>query len=239
MNIIIPMGGKGQRFIDAGYTIPKSFIKFNGKPMFQHAIENLGIDGHYIYIVQKEHVDLLETYAPHFTPDYDLHILNERVDGSAAACLLAARLLDPNEPLLTANCDQIMYGWNPMEFLAYTRYGECDGIIPTFNSNLDICSYAKTMSNTFSIQEVAEKIVISNHATCGIYYFKHTRFFIYATEEMIRKNIRTNGEFYMCPVYNELIQIGKDIKIYPVQDMRIIGTPELFQEYLSENSITS
>ena len=56
-NILIPMSGRGQRFRDAGYELPKPLIDINGKPMIQRVIENIGIKGNYIFLVLKEHLD--------------------------------------------------------------------------------------------------------------------------------------------------------------------------------------
>ena len=55
MNIVIPMAGAGSRFQEAGYALPKPLIDVKGKPMIQVAVENINIDGNYIFIVQKEH----------------------------------------------------------------------------------------------------------------------------------------------------------------------------------------
>ena len=50
-NILIPMGGKGKRFRDAGYQITKPLIDVNGKPMIQRVIENLNLDWKFIFLV--------------------------------------------------------------------------------------------------------------------------------------------------------------------------------------------
>ena len=50
---------------------------------------------------------------------------------------------------------------------------------------------------------------------------------------MIKKNIRTNNEFYICPVYNEAIKDGKKIKISPVDEMWGMGTPEELNNFLT------
>ena len=51
---------------------------------------------------------------------------------------------------------------------------------------------------------------------------------------MIQKNLRTNNEFYVAPVYNELIADGKIIYNYeiPTKNMWGIGTPEDLNYYL-------
>jgi hypothetical protein len=42
---------------------------------------------------------------------------------------------------------------------------------------------------------------------------------------MIKKEIRVNNEFYVCPVYNEAINDKKNIVMYPVDKMWGLGTP--------------
>ena len=39
MQLIIPMSGIGQRFMEKGYKVPKPLIPISGKPMVQHVIE--------------------------------------------------------------------------------------------------------------------------------------------------------------------------------------------------------
>ena len=49
---------------------------------------------------------------------------------------------------------------------------------------------------------------------------------------MIEKDIRTNNEFYVCPVYNEAIQDGKKVKIFQIEKMWGLGTPEDLEVFL-------
>ena len=49
---------------------------------------------------------------------------------------------------------------------------------------------------------------------------------------MMKKNIRTNNEFYVAPVFNEMISSGKKIHIYPIAEMKGLGTPEDLKYYL-------
>ncbi len=50
---------------------------------------------------------------------------------------------------------------------------------------------------------------------------------------MIAKDIRTNGEFYVCPVFNEAIADGLKIKTFDVEKIWGIGTPEDLQNFLN------
>ena len=41
LNVIIPMGGSGEAFREAGYTAPKPMIKIAGRPMLLHILDQL------------------------------------------------------------------------------------------------------------------------------------------------------------------------------------------------------
>ena len=49
---------------------------------------------------------------------------------------------------------------------------------------------------------------------------------------MIEKNIRVNNEFYVCPIFNEAIQDDKKIKIFHIEKMWGLGTPEDLRIFL-------
>ena len=44
MNVIIPLGGMGERFLNEGYNKPKPLIQILGKTMIQHVIDSLNLD---------------------------------------------------------------------------------------------------------------------------------------------------------------------------------------------------
>ena len=108
-----------------------------------------------------------------------------------------------------------------------------DGGIICFPATHPKWSFAKTDENGI-ISEVAEKNPISNNATAGIYYWKNGSDYVKYAEQMIEKDIRVNNEFYVCPVYNEAIQDGKQIynHMIPSENMWGLGTPEDLTYYL-------
>ena len=81
--------------------------------------------------------------------------------------------------------------------------------------------------------EVAEKIVISDQATVGIYYFRHGSDFVKFAKQMIAKDIRVNNEFYVCPVFNELVQSGLNVYVSEIDpgQMHGLGTPDDLEAY--------
>ena len=97
--------------------------------------------------------------------------------------------------------------------------------ILTFKATDPKWSFAKVDENGF-VTEVAEKKPISDIATVGVYYWKKGSDYVKYAKQMIAKNIRVNNEFYVCPVFNEAIQDGKKVKVFNIEKMWGIGTPE-------------
>lgn len=228
-NILIPMAGLGSRFIKAGYAKPKPLIDVNGVPMIKAVVDSLGIDGNYIFIVQKEHsvqyhlLDVLDSISP----GCSIVEIDGLTDGAARTALAASHLIDNDSPLIIANSDQIVK-WDPDQLLFW--FPEFDGITAVFEASDPKWSYVKGEPNR--VTEVAEKQVISNKANVGIYGWARGSDYVKYAEQMIAKDIRTNGEFYIAPVYNEAIADGKHIIAFSVFEMHGVGTPEDLNIYL-------
>ena len=238
LNVVIPMAGEGSRFSNAGYVFPKPLIEVNGKPMIQLVSENLAIKAKYTYLVKEEHYEKynLSYLLKLISPNCNITKVFKRTEGAACTVLLAKKFFDNDKPLLLANCDQYIK-WNSQECLYYFSDPSVDAGILTFKATHPKWSYAKLDENGF-VTEVAEKKPISSNATVGIYYWKKGSDFVKYAQKMIEKNIRTNGEFYVCPVFNEAIKDGLKIKTFEVEKMWGIGTPEDLQSFLSNPSQT-
>ena len=234
LNVLIPMAGEGSRFTKAGYTFPKPLVEINKKPMIQFVIENLALDANFIFLVRKEHekkyniVSLLKVLAP----NCKIVIVNKLTEGAACTTLLAKKLINNDNPLIIANSDQFIE-WNSSKTMYKFISKKVDGGILTFDSIHPKWSYAKTDKDG-NVLEVAEKKVISNHATVGVYFWKKGSDYVNYAQKMIKKNIRVKNEFYVCPVFNEAIKDNKKIIIENVYEMWGLGTPEDLELFLKE-----
>jgi hypothetical protein len=85
------------------------------------------------------------------------------------------------------------------------------------------------------VTEIAEKRVISNHATVGIYYWSRGSDYVRHADTMIAKDIRVNGEFYVAPVYNEAIAQGARLRVKDIDRMWGLGTPEDLNYFLANH----
>lgn len=238
-NVVIPMAGHGSRFANAGYTFPKPLIDVKGYPMIEVVVRNLGLDpesAHFIFIVQEEHYAKydLQNLLSRIAPGCDIVRVKGVTEGAACSVLLAKEFINNDLPLVLANSDQFVE-WDANSF--FYQMENVDGGIATFSSSHPKWSYAKLDEQGF-VSEVAEKRVISEHATVGIYYYRTGRDFVKYAEQMIAKNIRVNNEFYVCPIFNEFIQDGKKIRIANIERMWGIGVPEDLDYFLSNYSGT-
>ena len=232
LNVLIPMAGAGSRFEAAGYTFPKPLIEVKKKPMIQVVIENLNIDANYIYVVQKSHREKynLDTLLGLLTPGCKIVEVDGITEGAACTALLAKEYIDNNNPLFFANSDQFVE-WDSNEFMYKMQETNADGGIVTFNATHPKWSFAKVDEHGL-VTEVAEKNPISDIATVGYYYWKKGSDFVKYAEDMIKKDIRVNNEFYVCPVFNQAINNGLQIRTFNVGGMWGLGTPEDLNYYL-------
>jgi beta-phosphoglucomutase-like phosphatase (HAD superfamily)/dTDP-glucose pyrophosphorylase len=230
-NILIPMAGSGSRFFNAGYKDPKPLIDVDGKPMIQRVVENIKIPGNYIFIVQSEHYEKygLESKLSNLVPGCKIIQVNGVTDGAARTALLAKQYIDNQRPLIIANSDQLL-DWDSSDFISQLLEVGSDGNMALFLANEEKWSYAKIKNNR--VIEVAEKVVISNNASTGIYGWAKGSDYVKYAEQMIEKNIRVNNEFYICPVYNEAIRDNKRILPMFVTEMYGLGTPEDLDLYV-------
>jgi len=236
MNVLIPMAGAGSRFQQAGYTFPKPLIDVEGNPMIQVVVENLNIDANYIFVVQKEHREKynLDTLLNLISPNCKVVEVDGLTEGAACTALLAKEHIDNDNPLFFANSDQFVE-WDSTEFMYKMNETDADGGIVSFRATHPKWSFAKVDENGL-VTEVAEKNPISDIATVGYYYWKRGSDFVKYAEEMIENDIRVNNEFYVCPVFNQAIEDGKEIRTFDIPKMWGLGTPEDLKYYLENKN---
>jgi dTDP-glucose pyrophosphorylase len=233
------MAGLGSRFARAGYSLPKPLIEVHGVPMIRLVVENVrpALAHRFIFICQNAHIDSyglrekLEAWAPGCV----VIGLDGVTEGAACTVLTAREFIDSDEPMMIANSDQYVD-------IAITPYVEAmgarglDGLIMTMQANDPKWSFAGLDDNNL-VTRVVEKEVISTHATVGIYNFRSGHDFVVAADRMIAKNLRVNNEFYVAPVYNEMIAEGARVGLHDIgadgSGMYGLGIPSDLDAFLA------
>jgi dTDP-glucose pyrophosphorylase len=229
------MAGEGTRFPRDTYKIPKPLIQIDGIPMIQRAVESLGLNGTYHFVIRKDsYYDQVCTILHSIFNSPKIISVDETTEGPASSCLLFKDYIDNEDELVIANCDQIMW-WDSDLFLTNARYYKYDGLIVTYTTNTTKNSYARINRNGF-VQEIKEKQVISDISLNGIHYWRKGKYFVQSTEEMILNNDRApNGEFYVGPSYNYMIKNGLKVGIHHIPNYQhnSVGVPDDLQKFLN------
>lgn len=239
LQILMPMGGLGQRYLDAGYSVPKPLIEVDGEPMFLKALASfdkyLG-EKKLIFVVRQDAEDKyrLASKIKDIQPKAKIALLTENTQGAVETCLLAQKFVEPDLPTVIMDCD---FSFTSSEYFAklslIAEENAYDGMLLSFESDRDRYSYALT-NELGEVIRTAEKQVISNNALAGAYCFRSGRLFLDAARALLKKPIGPEmKEYYISLLYNILIDEKRRIALSKVDQFYSYGTPEELESYLN------
>ena len=226
-NLLLPIAGKAQRFIDAGYMMPKPLILARRKHVIDWAIESIKTDDcNLIFIVRLDHIynfSIDKILKQKFGEDIKIVTVDHVTRGALETCTLAKEYIDNDLPL---------YIYTPDVYFQPQFDPDCvkdaDGFLLTFPANSPDHSYSD-IDDQGVVSRVIEKEVISQHANVGLYYFKTGKMFLHYAIDAIQKNMLVKGEFYIAPIYNTMIFDGLKVTACDTEKMHILGTPDTFE----------
>jgi len=228
------MGGLGTRFSTAGYKIPKPLIEVEGVPMYRKAIssfEKLNQEVEFYAVVRQEHEDLYGLGSTLKIAGISTTFIRDSTRGAAETALFGSSLLEPDQPLVVADCDLYFQSPGLFDNLAEDEIPFV-GALTYFQSNDPRYSYAE-LDQFGNVIRTAEKNPISSNALIGSYTFKSAQIFINAAQKLISDGLGpTVKEFYMSLIYNYLIKDGHVVRGYP-GTFDSFGTPEELAAYLN------
>lgn len=229
MNIVMPMAGLGTRFIHAGYKVPKPLISVHNRPMYSWATDSLPLSlaDNLVFILlesQPYFLDLKNDILKRYCRYHPIILaIPDLTRGQSETVLAAKNIINNSRPLLIHNADTAFTIDN--DWIHDLRTTRPDGALLVFESDESRWSFSRTNSEG-RVVEVREKQPISCWASTGTYYFREGRDFIRLAEHGLQKNTTEAGEFYVAPLYNELIREGGFVKNYSIKDLFCFGTPE-------------
>lgn len=251
MNILIPMAGAGSRFSEAGYTVSKPAIptydKRTGKELPMVVCATLDLpevmpDGANVIYVDR---DFHKTNGTEDTilecfPKARFINVDHLTQGQACTCMLAEELIDNDEELLIAGCD------NGMEYSleAFNKEkAEADVLVFTYRHNEGVLANPNAMGwmivdtrgriTGTSIKKAISDTPMEDHAVVATFWFRKGSIFVEATKRMIAHNDRINGEFYVDQVVQHAMDLGYRAKVFEIDRYIGWGTPldyELYQK---------
>ncbi len=250
MNIIIPMAGAGQRFADEGYKISKPAIptidRRTGEeyPMVVCATMDLpGVENdgaNVTYIDRSFHKkDGVEDIIKAHYPKASFITVEKLTEGQACTCLLAEEIINNDEPLLIAGCDNGM-SFDYEKFSAMTD--KCDVLAFTYRHNPAVLANPNAYGwmvvdedsskiTGMSIKKAISDNPLNDHAIVATFWFRYGSDFVRATKKMIDENDRVNNEFYVDEVMKHCIELGLDTRVFEIDRYIGWGTPKDYECY--------
>ena len=243
MQIIIPMSGLGNRFLKAGYKVPKPLIKVDGKPMIEHVVSLFPGEEDFLFVCNNSHLEesemgeILKRIAPKgrvfgvdrheaFGPVYDI--------------VLAEKEIKDDEPVIVNYCD-FNQSWDYADFKKQMEESGCDGAVicyTGFHPHLlgdDFYAGCK-VDKGLNLTEIREKYSFTenkmdSHHSSGTYYFRSGAILKKYFKLLMDEKMAVNGEYYASVPYKLMLEDGLKVLVYEVDYFCQWGTPQDLQEY--------
>ncbi len=246
---IIPMAGRGQRFVDAGYTHPKPLIDVAGHPMIAQALACLPVPSARVLVAQSDHAQAASFQAVVGALPGATRIVHlaEVTQGQACTAVLGAKDLDPALPVLFAPCDAgYLYDADALESLKADP--ACDMIVFSARNHLPALwrpqMYGWVHADASgAIGAVAVKKLVDGvspdeqQVVTGTFWFRSLALFLRETADMETANDRVNGEFYIDTLAKRLLEKGLGVRAFEVQKYIPWGTPAELDTFVYWNDV--
>ncbi len=243
------MSGFGERFRQAGFSLPKPLIEVEGKPIIAHVVDMFPGETDFVFICNEDHLnsqnyqmeEILRTYCP---TGLIVGIKPHKL-GPIYAVTQVEHLIDMAKPVVVNYCDFTCY-WDWNHFKKFVSDNQCDGAIPAYKGfhphTLGSTNYAYIREKEGWIQDIQEKQPYTNnrmeeYASSGTYYFSSGKLMEESFKATMELDINLGGEFYVSLAYKSLLATKKNIAVYPLQHFMQWGTPEDLNEYNNWSSI--
>lgn len=237
--IVIPMAGASRRFYLAGYDVPKYRLMLEGRSLFDHAVASFEA-----YFETEPFLFILrdDGDAPAFVEARlkALHIrhgslvaLGAPTSGQATTVILGLDEIGcpGDEPITVFNIDTFRPGFR---YPDADWFAHSDGYLEVIRASDPGLSFVRPDPSTQEprVLETAEKKVISDLGSTGLYHFNRADDFHTAYEQ--ERQRPSAGELYIAPMYNHLIAAGKRVhfRLLEPQDNVFCGTPQQYQALL-------
>ncbi len=240
INVIL-MAGKGQRFSEAGYKQSKPLIPVSGKPMIVRAVESMPKADKWVFVVRQEHLEEKEVIDTLKSVAKDVKVLvDPNPTGQLNSCLVTKEYFNNNEPLFVGACDFGMV-YDQEKFQQLITSGTADLVSfsfteqPNLSRNPQAWGWLK-QDDQMHISGVSVKIPISknpysDYAITGSFAFKSGRYFLNLAEELIKRDIKVKGEFYIDSMIALACELKHNVISFPVKYIGW-GVPADYEEYV-------
>lgn len=247
-DVVLPMAGRGARFLQAGWVTPKPLIDVSARPMAAHAVGIAHRNAGVVIVMRSEHADLVTGLREEIAPQVGwLSVLEvDRVtEGQAATSLLGikalSRALDDRDvseshdrPVTVVPSDGAVV---VAPDLVRRQFDADDWDLIVWTSD-DTVDALRNPEQYGWVEHSAEGMLVDVHvkkrpetpSACsvviGCFTFRSRKVGIQIIERLLSEGQRINGEFYLDTAAVLALRLGLRVKSLPVDHFFCWGTPD-------------
>ena len=232
---IMPMAGLGERFKNSIFNLPKPLIKIRKIPMFLQAAKSMPKSTLNIFVCHQKlekKFKITKILKKEYLTKYKLILLKKNTNGQADTCLKAHKYLNENDKIFIHSCDsQIKFDRKRLKLMLNSS----DAVILTTKPNKfhlsNVSSYGWVNIKNNKIKNITCKKKASldpkkDKVIVGSFGFKNKKIFSQMIQNLINKNIKVNGEFYLDMAFSQAHHDKFNIKNLLVKSYSSWGTPK-------------
>jgi len=240
MNIIIPLGGKGERFAKEGYLQPKPLIQILNKEMIFYVLDNLKFTNDdkifIIYFSELDKYNFTNILGKKY-PEITFIPVSYQTAGAVETLYVGlAKIIEfsTNKKCVLLDCDTFY----TQDILSIVRNNPNNLVFYTKKYNEPpIYSYILTNSEN-RILEIKEKVKISSNANTGCYVFNDADQLLHYCKYILDNKITFNGEPYTSCVIGQILK-SHNFFGYELDETKVfsLGTPADLQKFINQSFV--
>ena len=229
---VLLAAGKGSRFSDVGYTTPKASLELSGKPAWLQVLNTVRGTGEVVIVCRESVVD--KELASSHGETVELNSVTQGQAESAQLGLETIRAI--SQPVVVASCDALFPAGQKENLIGINTDIVVWACKSTAKSDLfpDQFSWVKVDQNQ-RVTDVRLKSAPSDDGDwfvmSGTFTFRDTETAKSYISEIVDRNIRINGEFYIDSAVGVAVERGEIVMADLRPDFIGLGTPEEYETF--------
>ena len=231
---IMPMAGLGNRFNDGKFNLPKPLINIKNKPMFIQAAKSMPQSDLNIFICNEilvKKYQIKDILIKEFKNKFKIITVKKTTKGQAVTCLLAKKFIKKNDKIFVHSCDSFM-SFKSSEL--NKSLNEFDALILTTKPNKihlkKINSYGwvnlkRNKIFRITCKKKASSFPNKDFVIIGSFAFRNKETFVKLINDLIKKKLTVNNEYYLDMVFKNALNNNYDIKNIVTKSYYSWGTP--------------
>ncbi|QLC50627.1 NTP transferase domain-containing protein [Methanolobus zinderi] len=257
MKVIIPAAGTGTRLFPHTHTKPKPMVYIAGKPIIGHILDRMvDLEPEEVILVVGYHKEQLKSYVnKNYANIFNIRYVEQKNRLGLAHSVYVTQKHVVESDIMIALGDMIFKAGYREFHDKHIKNKKCAGSIGVREvdepKKYGIVEFEQTTSCIKKLEEKPEKPA-SNLGIAGVYFIKDTPALFEVLENMIKKDMRSRGEYQLTDALQQMINQNCKLKIFEVSSWYDCGHAKslletnrvlldekenISLEYLSEDSV--